>query len=92
MTLINLVLAQGFQALGAQLDRYQLAIPQKLRLLDVGLELALGVPLGKTDVVPKHWLLATHLTDCHNITFSSYEVFPSLQGLRIPQPARFDKA
>lgn len=68
--LADYILAHGLQALGTNLDANQFAIPENLGLLDVGPEFALGMSLGKTDVIPCHRLLTAYLTDCHNITFS----------------------
>lgn len=72
---LDLILAHSLQALGADFDAHQLTIPKNFGLLNVGLELAPGMSLGKTDVVPGHSLLTTYLTNSHNITFSSLRCF-----------------
>jgi hypothetical protein len=59
------VLAHGLQALGTQLHRYKLAILEDLGLLNVRLELTLGMPLGKADIVPKLGFLTTSFANSH---------------------------
>ena len=63
---LNHVFAQSSQALRAQLHADKNPILQDFGLLNVRLELALGMPLGKTDVVPELRLFATSFADCHN--------------------------
>ena len=73
-------LVQRPQATGAKIHPTRLAINLHPLALDVGPELAIGRPLGVTDVVPKLRALATHFTLCHDIT-SQYFV----AGRIIPQ-------
>jgi hypothetical protein len=62
---LNNILTERLQALGAQSHRDELAILENLRLLNIRLELTLGMPLRKADIVPKLGFLTTSIADCH---------------------------
>lgn len=64
------VFAECFQAAGTELHRDKLATHKDFGLLNVGLELASGMPLRKADIVPKLGFLSTSFAYCHgDITF-----------------------
>jgi hypothetical protein len=64
------ILAEGLQALGTQLHRDKHTILKDLCLLNVGLELTSGMPLGKADIISKLRFLTASFANCHgDITF-----------------------
>ena len=56
---------EGLQTLGAHIEFPSLAIHHDRPLRNVRPELAIGVPLGKADVMPELRTLAAHFTLSH---------------------------
>ncbi len=73
--LILATFVQRPQTAGAQIHPTDLPVEFYSHSLDVGLELAIGRPLGVANVVPELRAFATHFTLCHRI-------FTSLDRLR----------
>ena len=68
MTIVSdriLGFVHGLQALGTHIQLARLAVHHHRALGDVGTELAIGAPLGKTHIVPELWTLATNFTLSH---------------------------
>jgi len=56
---------EGLQTLGTHIEFASLAIHHDRPLGNIGSELAIGMPLGKADVMPKLRTLAAHFTLSH---------------------------
>ena len=56
---------KGLQTLHTHVQALRLSVNHQRALDDVGPELAIGMPLGKANVVPKLRTLAAHFTLSH---------------------------